>query len=139
MGRMVTILSPLSPESDPRKMVVWFVADEVTLLQIFLRIFRFYHVTLIPPLFHNHISINLLQRDTIISIDGVVKHHTSVFNITRPLSIIAQKLTKHFVVLAARVQKWNNRVQCSVEVLKGKTASVGFSMCPPNAYYLIFH
>jgi hypothetical protein len=140
MGRVVAILSPLSPESDPRKIVVCFVADEVTLVQIFLRLFRFYPVTLIPPVFHNHISIIFLQRDIIISVDGVFKHHTSLFNITPPLSIIAQKLTKSFVVLVSRVQKWNNRVQCSVEVLKGKTSSIeGLYMCPTTAYCLIFH
>jgi hypothetical protein len=109
MGRMVAGLSPRSPGFDPRKMVVWFVADEVTLVQIFLRLFRLHHVTLFPPVSHNHIWIIFLQRDIIISDDGVVMYHTSLFNITRPLSIIAQKLKKSFVVLLSRVQKWNNR------------------------------
>lgn len=109
MGRMADGLSPRSPESNPRKMVVWFVADEVTLVHTFLRLFRFYHVTLIPPVFHKHISIIFLQRDIIISVDGVVQYYTSLFNTTRSLSIIAEKLTKSFVVLVWRVQKWNNR------------------------------
>jgi hypothetical protein len=108
-GWIVAGLSPRSPKPNPWKMVVWFVADEVTLVHIFLRVFRFYHVTLIPPVFHNHIPFILFSRDVIISVDSVVKYHAPLFNIIRPLSTRAQKLTKSFVILVSRVQKWNNR------------------------------
>lgn len=141
MGRMVAGLYPRSPESDPRKMAVWFVADDVTLVQTFLRLCRFYHITLIPLVFHKHISVIFLSRNIIISVDGFVKSVTSLSNITRPLSIRAQKLTKNFVILVSRVQKWNNRQSLMFcGNYEKKNASIeGSSTCPPIACYLIFH
>ena len=56
LWRLVAGLSPQRAEVDPGSVLVIFVVGRVAQDQVFLRVLRFFPVSIIPPLLHTPIS-----------------------------------------------------------------------------------
>jgi hypothetical protein len=56
LQRLVAGLPPWRPEFAPGSVHVGFVVDKAAVGQVFLRVLRFSHANIIPPLLHTHLS-----------------------------------------------------------------------------------
>jgi hypothetical protein len=65
LRRLVPVLLPRRLGFGPRRVDVRIVVDKVALGQVFLRVFPFFHVSVIPPLLHTHLRLHVaLTRRT---------------------------------------------------------------------------
>jgi hypothetical protein len=83
-------------ELNPKSVYMGYVAEKVALRQIFLRVLRLSHVSILPPMPHNHSFVRLLQRHTRLAND-VVKQQTSHLHLNLPCAFSPSfSLTNNF-------------------------------------------
>jgi len=83
LWRLIASLSPQVPEFDPRPVRVTFMVGRGALGQVFLRLIRFFPVSVIPPVHHTHIfhhyTIHIYSTSTPYTYIPPL-HHTHIFH-----------------------------------------------------------